>query len=58
MVGECGHTAELPKPRVNAAVSDAMPSVIHARITPDPESGYVATCEEIAVVTQARPSTR
>jgi predicted RNase H-like HicB family nuclease len=25
---------------------------IHARITPDVESGYVATCEEIAVVTQ------
>ncbi len=27
-------------------------TAIHARITPDPESGYVATCEEIAVVTQ------
>ena len=27
-------------------------TVIHARITPDAESGYVATCEEIAVVTQ------
>ena len=25
---------------------------IHARITPDAESGSVATCEEIAVVTQ------
>jgi predicted RNase H-like HicB family nuclease len=27
-------------------------TAIHARITPDMESGYVATCEEIAVVTQ------
>jgi predicted RNase H-like HicB family nuclease len=27
-------------------------TTIHARITPDVESGYVATCEEIAVVTQ------
>jgi predicted RNase H-like HicB family nuclease len=27
-------------------------AAIHARITPDVESGYVATCEEIAVVTQ------
>ena len=27
-------------------------TAVHARITPDPESGYVATCEEIAVVTQ------
>ncbi len=27
-------------------------AAVHARITPDPESGYVATCEEIAVVTQ------
>ena len=25
---------------------------IHAWVTPDLESGYVATCEEIAVVTQ------
>jgi predicted RNase H-like HicB family nuclease len=30
----------------------ALRTAIHARITPDPESGYVATCEEIAVVTQ------
>jgi len=30
----------------------ALRPAIHARITPDPESGYVATCEEIAVVTQ------
>jgi predicted RNase H-like HicB family nuclease len=28
------------------------PAVIHARITHDPESGFVATCEELAVVTQ------
>ena len=27
-------------------------TTIHARITPDVESGYVATCEEVAVVTQ------
>ncbi|MBI3454164.1 MAG: type II toxin-antitoxin system HicB family antitoxin [Candidatus Rokubacteria bacterium] len=27
-------------------------TAVHARITPDAESGYVATCEEIAVVTQ------
>lgn len=27
-------------------------AVVHARITPDEDSGYVATCEEIAVVTQ------
>ena len=27
-------------------------TAVHARITPDIESGYVATCEEIAVVTQ------
>lgn len=27
-------------------------TAVHARITPDVESGYVATCEEIAVVTQ------
>jgi predicted RNase H-like HicB family nuclease len=34
-------------------VSDGAPrTAIHARIAPDPESGYVATCEEIAVVTQ------
>jgi predicted RNase H-like HicB family nuclease len=30
----------------------ALRTAIHARITPDTESGYVATCEEIAVVTQ------
>jgi len=30
----------------------ALRTTIHARITPDPESGYVATCEEVAVVTQ------
>ena len=30
----------------------ALRTTIHARITPDLESGYVATCEEIAVVTQ------
>jgi predicted RNase H-like HicB family nuclease len=30
----------------------ALRTAIHARITPDAESGYVATCEEIAVVTQ------
>ena len=30
----------------------ALRTTIHARITPDVESGYVATCEEIAVVTQ------
>ncbi|MGH7320096.1 MAG: type II toxin-antitoxin system HicB family antitoxin [Candidatus Rokuibacteriota bacterium] len=30
----------------------ALRTAIHARITPDAESGYVATCDEIAVVTQ------
>jgi predicted RNase H-like HicB family nuclease len=30
----------------------ALRTMIHARITPDVDSGYVATCEEIAVVTQ------
>jgi predicted RNase H-like HicB family nuclease len=30
----------------------ALRTTIHARITPDVESGYVATCEEISVVTQ------
>jgi len=30
----------------------ALRTTIHARITPDVDSGYVATCEEIAVVTQ------
>ena len=30
----------------------ALRTTIHARITPDVESGYVATCEEMAVVTQ------
>ena len=30
----------------------ALRTTIHARITPDVESGYVATCDEIAVVTQ------
>jgi predicted RNase H-like HicB family nuclease len=30
----------------------ALRTTIRARITPDVESGYVATCEEIAVVTQ------
>ena len=30
----------------------ALRTAIHARITPDSESGYVATCDEIAVVTQ------
>jgi predicted RNase H-like HicB family nuclease len=30
----------------------ALRTAIHARITPDVESGYVASCEEIAVVTQ------
>jgi len=30
----------------------ALRTTIRARITPDAESGYVATCEEIAVVTQ------
>jgi predicted RNase H-like HicB family nuclease len=35
------------------AMSDGvLRTTIHARITPDVESGYVATCEEIAVVTQ------
>jgi predicted RNase H-like HicB family nuclease len=34
-------------------ISDAtLPTAIHARMTPDVASGYVATCEEIAVVTQ------
>jgi predicted RNase H-like HicB family nuclease len=34
-------------------VSDtALRPAIHAWVTPDPESGYIATCEEIAVVTQ------
>jgi predicted RNase H-like HicB family nuclease len=28
------------------------PPAIHARITRDAESGFVATCEELAVVTQ------
>jgi predicted RNase H-like HicB family nuclease len=32
--------------------SGALRTTIRARITPDAESGYVATCEEIAVVTQ------
>lgn len=27
-------------------------TAVHARITPDVESGWVATCDEIAVVTQ------
>ena len=27
-------------------------TAVHARIMPDAESGYVATCDEIAVVTQ------
>ena len=31
---------------------NALRKAIHARIMPDPERGYVATCEEIAVVTQ------
>ncbi len=30
----------------------ALRTALHARITPDVESGYVASCEEIAVVTQ------
>ena len=30
----------------------ALRTAIHARITSDVESGYVASCEEIAVVTQ------
>lgn len=30
----------------------ALRTAIHARIVPDVESGYVATCQEIAVVTQ------
>ncbi len=30
----------------------ALRTTIHARITPDVDSGYVATCGEIAVVTQ------
>jgi predicted RNase H-like HicB family nuclease len=34
-------------------ISDAtLPTAIHARMTRDVASGYVATCEEIAVVTQ------
>jgi predicted RNase H-like HicB family nuclease len=32
--------------------SGALRTTIRARITPDAASGYVATCEEIAVVTQ------
>jgi predicted RNase H-like HicB family nuclease len=27
-------------------------TVVHAKIVSDPESGYVASCDEIAVVTQ------
>jgi predicted RNase H-like HicB family nuclease len=27
-------------------------TAVHARLTPDAESGYVATCDEVAVVTQ------
>jgi predicted RNase H-like HicB family nuclease len=30
----------------------ALRTAIHARITPDVESGYVASCEDIAVVAQ------
>ena len=30
----------------------ALRTAVHARIMPDTESGYVATCDEIAVVTQ------
>lgn len=30
----------------------ALRTAVHARIMPDAESGYVATCDEIAVVTQ------
>ena len=30
----------------------ALRTVVHARIMPDAESGYVATCDEIGVVTQ------
>jgi predicted RNase H-like HicB family nuclease len=30
----------------------ALRTAIHARIIPDEESGYVATCDRIAVVTQ------
>ena len=30
----------------------ALRTAVHARIMPDVESGYVATCDEIAVVTQ------
>ena len=30
----------------------ALRTTIHARITPDVQSGYVATCEEVAVATQ------
>ena len=30
----------------------ALRTAIHARAMPDAESGYVATCDEIAVVTQ------
>jgi hypothetical protein len=36
-------------PRVNRST---LGPAVHARITPDPESGCVATCEEIAVVAQ------
>jgi predicted RNase H-like HicB family nuclease len=32
--------------------SQSLRPAVHARITPDVESGWVATCEEIAVVTQ------
>jgi predicted RNase H-like HicB family nuclease len=32
--------------------SQALRTAVHARITSDVESGWVATCEEIAVVTQ------
>lgn len=30
----------------------ALRTALHARVTPDPKSGYVATFEQIAVVTQ------
>ena len=30
----------------------ALRTAVHARITADAESGYVATCDELAVVTQ------
>ena len=30
----------------------ALRTAIHARVMPDAESGYVATCDEIAVVTE------